>query len=162
METCGGKAVVLGLGNILLGDEGFGVYVVRRLLERYSFPPEVNLVDGGTMGFALRPYMEDASLLVIVDALSLEEDPGRIHRFELEEIRGGRMRLSLSPHQVGVIEVLDLLRLAGSYPGRVVVIGVVPGCVETGIGLSSVVEARVFEAAAMVVAELKEWEAGRA
>ncbi len=148
-----GKTVVIGLGNILFGDEGFGVSVVRHLKETGGLSPEVALVDGGTGGLSLRPWLEGASLVILVDALALEDQPGTIHRFLVEELRGAGFPRALSPHQIGILEVLDLLKFIGTAPERVLVIGVVPEDVGTGIGLSPRISGCVPRAAAMVEAE---------
>lgn len=147
------RTVVIGLGNILFRDEGFGVHFVRYMKEMGTLPPDVALVDGGTGGLSLRPWLEGASHVVLVDALALENEPGAIHRFMVEDLRHAGLPCALSPHQIGILEVLGLLEFIGTAPHRVVVIGVVPEDVGTGIGLSSRVSGCIPKVAAMVQAE---------
>ena len=81
-----GETLVLGLGNVLLGDEGVGVRVIERLLERYDFPEGVQVMDGGNQGLYLLPYVEDATRLVVVDAVQARKPPGTLVRLTGDEI----------------------------------------------------------------------------
>lgn len=130
------KIGILGVGNLLLGDEGFGVHVIERLQEQYRFPENVELLDGGTAGIMLAPFMEDKDILFVIDVVNLAEEPGTIHIYENKDVRAGDIQTRMSPHQVGLLEILDLCRLRGKAPQRIEMITVVPADLSTKIGLS--------------------------
>ena len=146
-------ALVLGIGNILLGDEGAGVRVAEALGSRYAVPPEVEVIDGGTMGLELLPYLADRRLLILVDAVNTGAAPGTVLRQELED-PAAFFRAKISPHQIGIAEVLGVAALTNELPGRIVLIGVVPKELATGLELSPEVAAQIPVMAGMVAAEL--------
>lgn len=150
------KILVLGLGNILLGDEGVGVRVVERLQELYHFPPEVQVLDGGTLALDLLPYVEDADRLLVIDALEMGAEPGAIARLEGDEVPAF-LSVKISPHQVGLADLLAAARLRGCYPQQVVLVGVQPWMIEPGLALSPPVAAQVEVLVARVLAELTRW-----
>lgn len=129
--------LVVGLGNILLSDEGVGVRTVEALAERYELPDGVEVLDGGTSGMELLDTIAGRHLLIVVDAIaSLRRAPGEVARLEGAEI-DQLFRTRLSPHQLGLSEVLASLQLTGESPGEVVIIGVVPESLGLGLELSS-------------------------
>jgi hydrogenase maturation protease len=159
-----GAILVLGLGNLLMGDEGLGVQAAARLqsggwLRADGRRQQVQVIDGGTMGLDLLPYLEGAEGLLIVDAVRTGHPPGSVVRLEGEEIPA-LLALKLSLHQVALQEVLALSRLRGTLPSRVVLWGVVPSCVEWGVGLSPAVAAAMDALLEGVVAELRAWGDG--
>jgi len=129
---------ILGIGNLLLGDEGFGVHCINRLQERYIFPEQVRLLDGGTAGIMLAPFIESQDLLYVIDVVALEGEPGSVHCFSAEELRRGALNRSMSPHQLGLLEILELCRLRERLPQLIELITVIPRDLQTGIGLSPV------------------------
>lgn len=151
-----GEALVLGLGNILLSDEGLGVRVVQRLGENYHFPPEVRVMDGGTLGLDLLPYLEGVDHLLVIDALEKEEEPGTITRLVGDEVPAS-LSVKISPHQMGLADLLAAARLQGLYPQEVVLWGMQPGSIDTGLDLSPPVEAQVDRLIDEVLMELKSW-----
>ncbi|HEY7441077.1 MAG TPA: hydrogenase maturation protease, partial [Vicinamibacterales bacterium] len=92
--------VVLGLGNVLLEDDGIGAAAVALLLERYEVPPGVRVLDGGTLGLSLLPYIDAADALILVDAIRAEGSPGSLVRLDGTEVAPA-VATRLSPHQVG-------------------------------------------------------------
>lgn len=150
------KALVLGLGNILLSDEGLGVRVVQRLQERYRFPPEVSVMDGGTLGLDLLPYLEGVDPLLVIDALEMGEEPGTIARLVGDEVPAS-FSVKISPHQMGLADLLAAARLQGRYPREVVLLGMQPGSIDTGLDLSPPVEAQVDRLIDEVLMELNSW-----
>ncbi len=154
-----GKALVLGLGNILLSDEGLGVRVVQRLGESYRFPPEIRVMDGGTLGLDLLPYLEGVDHLLVIDALELGEEPGTIARLVGDEVPAS-LSLKISPHQMGLADLLAAARLQGLYPKEVVLLGMQPGSIDPGLDLSPPVEAQVDRLIDEVLMELKGWGYG--
>jgi hydrogenase maturation protease len=150
------KTLVLGLGNILLSDEGVGVRVVERLQERYTFPSDVQMLDGGTLGLDLMPYVESADRLLVVDALEMSAAPGTVARLEGEEVPAS-LGLKISPHQMGLADLLAAARLCDCYPEELVLWGVQPGVMDVGLELSPSVAAQVETVADNVLAELSGW-----
>jgi len=130
------KIGVLGVGNLLLADEGFGIHFIERLQKEYVFPPSIELLDGGTAGIMLAPFMETKDILFVIDVVNLKDDPGTTHFFNDQDVRSGNIQTRMSPHQVGLLEILDLCRLRGKAPDRVEMLTVVPGDLSTRIGLS--------------------------
>lgn len=136
------KTLVLGLGNILLRDDGVGVRVVERLGRDVQLPPEVEVLDGGTLGMDLLPYLEGVDRLVVVDAVDMRAEPGTVARFQGEEVPTV-IALKVSPHQMGLADLLAAARLCGFYPREVVLWGVQPAQVDVGLDLSEPVAAAV-------------------
>lgn len=150
------KTLVLGVGNILLSDEGVGVHAVHLLRERYRFPQEVEILDGGTLGLDLLPYVEGADRLLIVDAVQMDAPPGTVARLEGAEV-SAVLGLKYSPHQVGLSDLLGAARLLGRAPAEVVLWGVQPASLEVGLELSPTVAAQVEVLLQNVLAELQRW-----
>lgn len=138
----GGVAVV-GLGNVLMGDDAFGPWVIASLEANYRFPDGVDLVDAGTPGHELSVYLEGRELLVVVDAVRAAGEPGELRIFRGEEIVATPPMLVTGPHEPGLREALLRLTFQGRAPREVVLVGVVPSTVELGTGLSSPVLAAV-------------------
>jgi hydrogenase maturation protease len=147
--------LVLGLGNPLLGDDGVGL----RLLEELSRDARrwrgvVELVDGGTQGLALLGWVSRRPAVVVLDAIELGADPGTVHVLRADDLARLRASRSGTAHEGGALELLAMARLLGEAPGEVMVVGVEPGVVGTGIGLTPAVEqalGRAVEQARAVV-----------
>jgi hydrogenase maturation protease len=152
----GKKTLVLGLGNILLGDEGVGVRVVERLQARYEFPPEVQVLDGGTLGMDLLPYVGDADRLLVLDALELGAEPGTVARLEGDEVPAF-MGIKISPHQMGLADLLAAARLCDLFPEELVLWGVQPGVIDVGLELSPATAPQVDVLVDRALAELNQW-----
>jgi hydrogenase maturation protease len=116
--------VVIGLGNILLRDEGVGVRVIETLRQHYTFTPPVTLVDGGTLGFALINEIEDCKTIIVVDAVKAGNEPGTIYRFTRNDINF-LTPMAMSVHDIGFIEALDQWQLLGIKPD-IIFIGIEP------------------------------------
>lgn len=149
-----GRVLVLGIGNELLSDEGVGIHALRALASQYDVDGEVELVDGGTTGMELLPQLEGAGHLIVVDAVRAGQPPASIVRLEGEQVPA-YFKTKLSPHQVGLCDVLAALAFKGSAPRRVVLIGVQPVTMAVGLELSPEVEARLGDVVSFVVAELE-------
>ncbi|OIQ84525.1 hydrogenase 2 maturation protease [mine drainage metagenome] len=147
------RVVVLGIGNMLMSDEGIGVHAVAALEQRYTLPETVEVVDGGTTGMELFPELQGADHLVVVDAVRAGQPEGGIVRLSGDAVPAF-FKTKLSPHQVGLSDVLAALRFAGSEPQSVVLIGVKPVSLELAMELSPAVAARLDEVVERVVAEL--------
>ena len=150
------RTLILGIGNLLLSDEGFGVHFIRHLQQHYRFPPEVELFDGGTLGLLVAHKLEEAGCVYIVDALDLPGEAGTCHRYTKEDFLQNRIPVKLSPHQVGVQEMLVVSELRGSSPSQVHLLGVIPSSLSPGIELSSPLQQRLAPLAEIVVSELRQ------
>jgi hydrogenase maturation protease len=147
--------LILGAGNLLLSDEGFGVHFVRYLQEHYRFPEEVELFDAGTLGIMVAYKLEEAERVYIIDALAVDGQPGACHRFGKEELLQQRLPMKLSPHQAGVQEMLRLSELSGRCPPEVFLLGIIPGSLAPGMELSPVLRTRLPQRAHALVEELR-------
>jgi hydrogenase maturation protease len=146
------RAIVLGIGNVLLGDEAVGVRAVEAL-EAHALPPEVQVVDGGTCGMELLDQLADADLLIVVDAVLAGKQPGELVRLAGDEVPVF-FRSKLSPHQVGLPDVMASLEFCGHKPKELVVIGVQPASFELSLDMTPLIAARVPQLVAAVLDEL--------
>ncbi|MBI4808884.1 MAG: HyaD/HybD family hydrogenase maturation endopeptidase [Nitrosomonadales bacterium] len=149
------RIIVLGVGNILLSDEGIGVRAIEKLQQDYALPPEVVIIDGGTTGMEMLEDLSNADHIVIVDAVRGGRPPASIIRLADEQVPVF-FKTKLSPHQIGLSDVLATLAFIGEQPGGVTVIGVEPVSLETSMSLSPQVEARLPELMDLLVTELHE------
>jgi hydrogenase maturation protease len=147
------NVLVLGIGNILLHDEGLGVRVIEELEQRFSFPAGVELVDGGTCGLELRDTMCGRDLLVIIDAMRHGSPPGTVYRLDDDGVPA-HFHTRISPHQLGISDLLATLALTDSLPRRMVLFGVEPEDLSTGLGLSPAVEEGLGKVVSAVGEEL--------
>ncbi len=145
--------LVLGVGNVLLSDEGAGVRVVEQLQRSYVFPPQVELIDGGTMGLDLLGYLDDKSHLFIVDAIVSTQPPGSVLIEKLLD-PPAYFRQKISPHQIGLSELLAVAAMQDCLPPAITLFGIVPLDLSTGIGLSREVSGAVGQVVLAVVQEL--------
>jgi hydrogenase maturation protease len=145
---------VLGVGNVLMGDDGLGPSVVRLLEARYTFSDDVEIVDAGTPGLDFTPFLSDAHAVVIVDTVQSDVPPGTIRLYRGDEIFQGPPPDRTNPHQPGLREALMAAELTDSRPEEVVLVGVVPSSTETGTALSETLRARLDEVIGAVVDEL--------
>ncbi len=148
------KIGILGVGNLLLSDEGFGIHCIERLQENYLFPDNVEVLDGGTAGIMLAPFMEDKDILFVIDVVALDDAPGTLHEFSHEDVCSGNIQTRMSPHQVGLLEILALCRLRDNAPDQVEMITVVPADLSTRIGLSPTLEPMVDVVISIVLKKL--------
>lgn len=132
--------LVLGLGNILCGDDGLGVAVVEAIHRRYEVPEGVRLLDGGTLGLALLSQFEPDQDVILVDAIAADQEPGSFVRLEGEDVAPA-VHNRLSVHQIGVSDLLEALRLIDAFPRRLVLLGLVPETLELSVERSPAVEA---------------------
>ena len=149
------RVAVIGIGNVLTGDDAVGPHVVRVLEATRALPPGVEVIDAGTPGHDLTPFLAGLDAAVIVDAVKAKGAPGELRVYGKAELLGRAPVLALSPHEPGVREALMIAELAGVSPPLVRLVGVIPAATGTGIGLSEAVRAAIPEAVARVVAELE-------
>ncbi|WP_457567218.1 HyaD/HybD family hydrogenase maturation endopeptidase [Desulfurobacterium sp.] len=149
------KIGIMGVGNILLGDEGFGVHFIEYFKNRYDVPENVELIDGGTAGIFLSPLIDYIKKLIIIDVVAVDAEPGSIFTYDKEDFFIDNLPLKLSPHQIGLQEVLLLNDLKGSCPEYVKLIGIVPASLDPDTRLSPVLEERLKDVEKLVVEELR-------
>ncbi|MEL6197784.1 MAG: HyaD/HybD family hydrogenase maturation endopeptidase, partial [Pseudomonadota bacterium] len=141
------RTLILGIGNVLWADEGFGVRCVEALADAWSFPPEVTLLDGGTQGLYLLPFLEDAEILVVFDAVDYGLPPGTLKIVEGDEVPAFMGAKKMSLHQTGFQDVIATARLMGCCPETLILIGCQPVELEDyGGGLRPEIAARIDEA----------------
>jgi hydrogenase maturation protease len=148
--------LVLGLGNTIMTDDGFGVEVVTTLSSRYHFRGPVKLLDGGTLGLDLLPHLEEIESLLIIDALDMRAEPGKIFRLQGDEVPRA-FASKLSVHQMGLQDLLAVAELQGHVPRNLVVWGVQPECIEMGTEMTATVAAAVEPIVTSVLEELQGW-----
>jgi len=149
------RVLVLGIGNILLSDEGVGVHVINRFQATLVIPDEVQVIDGGTMGLDLSPYFEGKTDVVVVDAICADgEKPGTIRRFSDSEVMT-MLGERISPHQIGLSDLLACTAVDTQLPENIVLLGIVPESLDTSLDLSPTIQAKVDDLVGLIRVELE-------
>ena len=147
------QIMILGIGNILYSDEGFGVRVVERLQEGYAFPDNVSIIDGGVLGMNLLGILSETDHLIVIDAVRNKSRPGTFIRLEGEEIPA-RIRAKNSLHQVDFLEALTFCQALEKVP-ETVILGVEPQDIETlRVELTPLIESTIDPMIEMVLQEI--------
>ena len=147
---------ILGLGNILLSDEGVGVHVVKEFDLRYSVPAYVEVVDGGAAGLDLIPFIEGREKVLMVDAVNFDREPGFIGILENDEIPL-RFTEKASMHHLGLMDVLSIVRLSGALPKELCLIGIQPKSMELGLEMTEEVASKKEALIGRVTRKLADW-----
>jgi len=150
------KTLIIGVGNLLLSDEGVGIHVAQRLLREYQLPEEILVLDGGTLGLDLLYYLEGIENLLMIDAVLMNKEPGSLMRMVDEEVPS-YMTFKMSPHHIGIPDMLFAAKLKGLYPPNVVLWGVQPEIVDIGLDLSESVAKQVDPLLDLILEELEQW-----
>ena len=150
------RRIVLGLGNTLNRDEGFGVHCLAPLRERLGDGRGIEVLDGGVLGMDLLPLVESCSHLLVLDAVDAGRPPATVVELDGAEIPLFA-RLKLSWHQLGFQEVLQFAAVRGRLPGHLHLVGAQPADVSTGYGLSPAIAALVPEITDRILAVLERW-----
>jgi hydrogenase maturation protease len=153
------KATValIGLGNLLKGDDGVGVRAVRAVQEEFAVHPDLAIVDGGTAGLGLLSHLEGRVAVLCVDAVLFGKEPGYIGIIEDEAIPAAFGPAKLSLHHVGLPELLAAARLVDSLPEKISLIAVEPESLDVGLELSAAVQGKLPKVVAIIAAKLQEW-----
>lgn len=158
MASTPSNILLLGIGNLLWADEGFGVRVVEHLQKHYRFPDNVQVVDGGTQGVYLIEHVQAADVLVVFDAVDYGLPPATMKRVENDEVPNFLGAKKMSLHQTGFQEVLALAQMLGQYPRHLLLIGVQPEELEDyGGSLRASVKAQIQPAIDMALAYLQDF-----
>jgi hydrogenase maturation protease len=154
------RILVLGIGNILWADEGFGVRCVEALNEGWEFPPRVTVMDGGTQGLYLLPYVQEADCLLVFDAVDYGDEPGKLRVVVGDEVPRFMGVKKMSLHQTGFQEVLMAAELTQKLPAELVLVGVQAEQLEDfGGSLRDVVKAQMVPALNLALDWLEKWGA---
>ncbi len=149
------KVLIIGLGNVLMGDDAFGPSVIRDLEASYEFGPDVSLLDAGTPGSDLDSCLAGQEAVILVDTVRSGQQAGRLCLMGGQDLLSPAAHPRFNAHQSGLRETMLRLQLHGRAPGQVLLVGVVPSSLKAGIGLSPAVAEAVQKAANEVVRELK-------
>lgn len=152
------RIVALGIGNILLSDEGLGVHVIGRLSAGHVLADTVEAIDGGTAGMDLLDRVAGADGLVIVDCAALGAPPGTLREFEGQAVPAF-FQTRISPHQIGLSDLLGAVLLLGRMPPRLALIAVEPAATDLGLALSPIGERAAEAALGRLLLRLAAWGA---
>jgi len=135
------KAItILGVGNILQNDDGIGIKILMNLDANYQFPDNIELVDGGTSGAALDTAIYKKDWVIVIDALDVAGEPGTVKLLRGDEFINRPASTKMSPHQVGFLDLIQLMNIEGTGPGALDLIGVIPENTSDGIDISATVD----------------------
>ena len=147
--------LVLGVGNVLYSDDGFGICLVDKLNSEYEFPEDVNVVDGGVLGVNLLGVISGYTHVIIIDTILKKSKPGDIHRLENDEIKN-RIIPKNSLHQVDLLEALTLCKITFEKAPETVILGIEPKDFTTlNVGLSNEVKDKIDDMVALTLKELE-------
>jgi hydrogenase maturation protease len=150
------KISIIGVGNILMKDEGIGVHVVKAFQERYSVPDSVEIVDGGSAGLDLLEYFEGRDRVLIMDAVDFGREPGHIDTLENDAIPA-RFGTKASMHHLGLLEVISVSKLLNAMPKELCLIGIQPKTIELGLDMTPEMWDNVEILIERMVDKLSEW-----
>jgi hydrogenase maturation protease len=146
---------ILGLGNVLMGDDAFGPYVIKVLEAGWTFPPNVTVVDAGTPGLDLTVHMRERRCVIVADAVRAAGAPGEVKLYRKADILKVAPNLCVSPHEPGLREALMTLEFAGDSTEEVFLAGVIPDGIVYRVGLSDPVQAAVPSVVRAILDELE-------
>ncbi len=153
--TDSSRIMILGLGNKLLTDEGFGIHVIEKIMQKYEFSQNVSVMDGGVLGVYLLGFISEAEKLIVIDVIRNNGEPGTMYRIENDDIPK-RIRAKNSLHQVDFLETMTLCRYGLDKAPETVILGVEPLDIETyGVELTSPVKARIDDITEKVLKEVE-------
>jgi len=148
------KTLILGIGNVLLKDEGVGIHALADMLRCFELDENVEVLDGGTAGVELLRYLDGREHVIVIDAIAAGHPPGTVFRVEGEDVpRTFHQRIS--PHQIGLSDVLATALITDALPAQIVMFGVEPKDLTTGLELTSEVDASLDKLVGAVVDELR-------
>jgi hydrogenase maturation protease len=147
---------IIGLGNILLKDEGVGVHVANAVKERYTLSPEVEIIDGGTMGLDLLPFFEGRDKILLVDAVDFGREPGHVGMLGKGEIPAV-LESKLSMHHISLSDVLFTASFMGIGPDELCLIGIQPESLDIGLDMTGTVGDKFETLVDMTINKLGDW-----
>ena len=153
------QSVILGIGNVLLTDDGAGVHAARQLADLLGARTDVRVLDAGTLSFTLAPIIESADQLIILDATQLNQTPGSLRCFPNEQLDRFLGRSRLTVHEIGLRDVLDIVQLSGALPRDRALIGIQPVSLDWGTELTPCIAASLHSMVRMTLELLESWSA---
>jgi hydrogenase maturation protease len=154
------KTLILGIGNVLLSDEGAGVFAIRQLADMAAQRDDIELMDGGTLSFSLAGAIEDADNLIVIDAAQYDGEPGTTRVFvgeQMDAFIGGNRKCSV--HEVSLIDLMAIALLSGQLPRQRALIGIQPQTIDWGDMPSPPVSAAINLACDQAMQLVEEWHA---
>jgi hydrogenase maturation protease len=152
------KITLLGLGSILMRDDGVGVHAVKAVQERYDAPPELDIVDGGTAGLDLLPFIEGRDRVLFVDAVDFGKEPGFIGELVNDDIPAFFSKDKGSLHHIGLTDVLATALLLNILPAEISLIGIQPQGIELGLELTLVLQEKLDVLVDRIIDKLRDWD----
>ena len=146
--------LVLGMGNVLLEDEGLGIHALKLLQQRFNFSNDVEFLDGGTSGMSLVDQISSRSHLLVLDAVQTGEPPGTLVKMSDQDVPV-YFGTKVTFHQLGLADVLATLALSGEQPAHITVLGLVPDSLEMSLEPSETISARLDDLVEAAAAELE-------
>jgi len=150
------STALIGIGNILLSDEGVGVHAVNAIKQRYTFSPHVEIIDGGTMGLDLLSYFEGRDKVLILDAVDFGEPPGHTGIIENNDIPSA-LDPKFSVHHIGLSDVLFAAKLMDIKPAEVCLVGIQPKSLDVGLDMTDEINGKIDKLIDLSISKLKEW-----
>ena len=151
------QITVLGVGNILMQDEGFGVRVVEQLLGSYYFPENVQVLDGGTLGMELLRFLVGTDRLILVDAVNGGLPPGSFYQFNHDEVKA-YFKEKVSMHELGIQDVLAVMEVLEKPAKEIRILGVQPLTIDIGLEMTPIVAGAVENVVEKLLQVLQEWQ----
>jgi hydrogenase maturation protease len=151
------KIGIIGIGNLILSDEGFGIQTLHHLEDHYIFPDNVILQDAGTAGIYMSPFLEACDPILVIDVVDIDAEPGSFHYYTMKDVKAGNFQTKMSPHQLGLLEIVEICRLRDAAPENIEFYCVVPKELDTSMELSPEVAPRVVEVADMILKRLQDF-----
>ncbi len=137
------KGAIIGIGNVLQKDDGIGIKILNHIDAHFRFPESVELIDGGTCGATLNTAIVDKQWLIIIDALNVPGDPGEVRVLAGELFIHRPAQTKMSPHQVGFLDLIQLMRFEGTGPEELELIGIIPEDLTNGPDITAPVDATI-------------------
>ena len=156
-KTLSQEIAVIGVGNILLKDEGVGARVVNAIKQRYAFSPSVEIIDGGTMGLDLLPVFEGRDKILIVDAVDFGKEPGYIGIIENDNIPSV-LNSKLSVHHINLSDVIFASKLMDILPSQICLVGIQPKSLDVGLDMTDEINEKLDVLIETVIEKLKGWD----
>lgn len=154
------STLVLGIGNTLLSDEGVGVHATRYLLDHYPDLPDTSCLDGGTLSFTLAGHIENSHNLIVIDAAQLNDEPGTVRTFigkEMDDYLNAQTKRSV--HEVGLIDLMSIVKLTGRLPDNRALIAIQPDSIDWGESPTEHVKAVIPAVCKKARQLIEEWQA---
>lgn len=150
------KILIIGIGNVLMKDEGIGIHAIHKLVEKnFILSPEIEIIDGGTMGLGILEYMKDKNMIIIIDAVDFKQAPGTIYKFNFNSIKNYKKHPEYSMHQIDILDTINILHTLYNHFPDIIVIGMQPFDISFGLQLSEVAQNKLDELLELVIHELQ-------